>query len=158
MAMRYHPDKNPDPRAAQGFILVNEAYEFLSDPTRRTSTAPQTSRERDDERRRAQYEEWVRSGRAAARARAEAHAKESFSAFVESKIYKAAMAVDRVYKYIFIGMGALMILFPIIGLGFLTQEEKLDFDYYGLIFPVIIGIAFIYGIWYFLFKLEAEEN
>ena len=30
-----HPDKNPDPRAADAFLLVCSAFELLSDPTRR---------------------------------------------------------------------------------------------------------------------------
>ena len=156
--MRYHPDKNENPRALEGFILINEAYEYLSDPSRRTKSTPLTSRERDDERRKAMYEEWVRSGRAEARARAEAYSQQSFSSFVDSKVFQAAMDVDRIYKYLFIGMGVLMVLFPIFGSNYLTEEEKKDFNYYGLIFPVIIGIAFIYGIWYFLFKLEAEKD
>ena len=30
-----HPDKNPNPRAADAFLLVCSAFELLSDPTRR---------------------------------------------------------------------------------------------------------------------------
>jgi len=154
LAMKYHPDKNSDPRAAEGFILVNEAYEYLSDSQRRTYSRPKTGRERDDARRSANYQAWVRNEREGARRRAAEHAQESFGIFKDSKIYKAAMVLDRVYNYVFLGMGALMALVPIFGLGFLTDEEKNDFNYPGLIFPVIIGIAFVYGIWYFLFKLE----
>jgi len=29
LAMQFHPDKNPDPKAHQLFIQLTEAYEFL---------------------------------------------------------------------------------------------------------------------------------
>jgi curved DNA-binding protein CbpA len=37
LAVRYHPDKNPDPVAEQFFKEVNEAYEVLGDPGERLS-------------------------------------------------------------------------------------------------------------------------
>lgn len=44
LSQRYHPDKNPgDKRAARVMIIINEAYEVLSDPKRR-----------------AEHDEWIR--------------------------------------------------------------------------------------------------
>uniref|UniRef100_A0A6B2L5I3 J domain-containing protein n=1 Tax=Arcella intermedia TaxID=1963864 RepID=A0A6B2L5I3_9EUKA len=37
MAMKYHPDKNPDPGAAEKFREVSEAYEVLSDEQKRAA-------------------------------------------------------------------------------------------------------------------------
>ncbi|MBA7574108.1 Chaperone protein DnaJ [subsurface metagenome] len=37
LAKVYHPDVNPDARAHEKFKKINEAYEILSDPTRRSS-------------------------------------------------------------------------------------------------------------------------
>ncbi|PAA87508.1 hypothetical protein BOX15_Mlig007164g1 [Macrostomum lignano] len=35
LALRYHPDKNPDPAAAETFKEINRAHKVLSDPTKR---------------------------------------------------------------------------------------------------------------------------
>lgn len=36
LALKYHPDRNPDPAAHQRFIEIKEAYETLMDPSART--------------------------------------------------------------------------------------------------------------------------
>ena len=37
LARQYHPDTNPDKDAARRFRQITEAYELLSDPTRRAA-------------------------------------------------------------------------------------------------------------------------
>src|SRR5947208_15816188 len=36
LARQFHPDVNKDPKATDRFKLINEAYEVLSDPKKRT--------------------------------------------------------------------------------------------------------------------------
>ena len=37
LALKYHPDKNPDPKAAAQFSTIKEAYETLHDPEKRAA-------------------------------------------------------------------------------------------------------------------------
>ena len=155
-AKMYHPDKNSHPRAEEVFILVNEAYEMLMNPPRSEKG------EIDPEMRKKYYgtskagENFEEKRKEAARQRARTNAHMSFEEFANSPIYKTAMVLDRVYKYVFIVMGLVMVVMPLVGTKFMTEQEKEDYNYYQLIFPVALGLAFIYGVWFFLFKNKDE--
>lgn len=152
--MRYHPDKSDDPRAEQAFILINEAYEFLSDPNRRKSYAFTTGRERDDARRRMVYEEWVRQGRMNSEQKARTYAHSTIKEFEQSPIFRAAMALDKLYNFVFVGVGVFMVLMPFIWLYFRPDFFGEDYNYFTLVIPVILGMGFLYGLWYFIVKLN----
>lgn len=156
--MKYHPDRNAEPRAAEGFILVNEAYEYLSDKGRReVYSRPRTGRERDEQKRKASNKDWEDHHKEAARGRAAAYASGKVEDFEKSRIYRAAAALDQFYNYLFIGIGVMIAILPVIGALNLTEAEKLEFNYYGLILPVILGGGFVFGIWYFIFNLKESD-
>lgn len=156
LAKRYHPDRNSSPDAQQKFIEINEAYEFLLDDRRRTFYQ-QRQRQRvspeEQARREATYQEWVRRQQKTARTRAEANAHASFEKFMKSPIYKTAIVMSRVYNYIFLGLGMVMVFTPILllirdGDRLIKDEVSVGF----VLLPGIIGAAFTYGIYYYLFK------
>src|SRR5687768_83447 len=37
LAVKYHPDKNPDPQAQQRIVEINEAYDVVGDPEKRNA-------------------------------------------------------------------------------------------------------------------------
>jgi curved DNA-binding protein CbpA len=156
--MRYHPDRNKDPRAAQAFILVNEAYAYLSDPNRRSAEAksPNTGRARDEARRKARHHDWEAVEREAARYRAAKDANSSAEQFEQSKVFKAARVVDKVYNYVFLLVGIMVVIGPLLTLFEEDTHREGPIRHLAILFPVLLGIGFLYGIWYFIFKLREE--
>lgn len=152
-AKEYHPDRNDHPRAEEAFVLVNEAYVYLSDPVRRASLDRRRAANYSRARRQEEQARWKAHQQAEARARAKEHANDSFDEFAKSRIYRAAMVLNEVYNYVFILMGVLMILLPLADFIF-GNEEAEDVRVTAIIFPALIGGAFIYGIWYFAIKQE----
>ena len=158
--MQYHPDRSDDPRSATAFVLVNEAYEYLKDPVRRLKgvhNSPKTGRERDEEIRREKHDDWDEYQKEAARQRAYRYAQTSAEEFSKSPIYRAAAAIDKFYNYLFIVIGLLIILIPIFNIEELRNMDTGEIDQLGIVAPFIIGVCFVYGIWYFIFKLKEEE-
>jgi DnaJ-domain-containing protein 1 len=156
LAKLYHPDLNDDPSSARRFILINEAYEFLSDDRRRAYYRARRATRVSDaelERREAYYREWAQKQQQAARQRAEQYARADYDAFTKSKVYRTAMVMNRVYNYVFLGMGIFMIVAALIyvirdGERLLRQGESVGM----LLLPGFIGVMFTLMIWYFLFK------
>jgi hypothetical protein len=147
LAKKYHPDKNASQNAANLFVEINEAYEFLSDPTRlklykaRKVFAAQAkyNRQRDEV-----YQAWVSQQRDLARRRAESSAHKSYSEFVNSPVYRAAMVANNVYNYIFVGVGLLMVLSPLHYLTAVGKEtlERLENPTFTILAPSILGVGF----------------
>lgn len=147
LAKKYHPDKNDSSDASALFIEINEAYEFLSDPTRlklykaRKVFAAQA---KYNQERNEVYQNWVNQQRDLARRRAESTAHKTYSEFVNSPVYKAAMVANNAYNYIFVGVGILMILSP---LHYLTRPgkqllEQMDNPTFAIIAPSVLGVGF----------------
>lgn len=153
-AKMYHPDRNKHPRAEEAFILVNEAYIMLSNP-------PAKDEEIDHEKRKKYYgtssagfQTSTERHQEAARKRAREYAQTSYEEFVNSKIYKTAMVVNKVYNYIFLICGFLIILGPILGTNFFTEEQEDKSNYFTIIMSMLMGVGFTYGVWYFSFKIK----
>lgn len=160
LAKRYHPDVNPSANARLRFIEVNEAYEFLSDPTRRASfRAKRQMSDQERMRREAVYRDWVNRQQNAARQTAENNAGKSMDDFMQTRIYRTAMVVNRFYKYIFLFVGAIMIFVPMIKYMLMTDEEldNTDFGPAAILVPGLFGICFTYGVYYFLFKYDSQD-
>lgn len=162
LAKKYHPDSSHSQRSDVRFIEVNEAYEFLSDAGRRASYEQRRKISREEQLRREDiYQKWVQQQQDLARKRAQRHTSTSFEEFSGSPIYRTAMMVDRVYNYIFIAVGLIITILPFVMLLTRSEEEKMLEGAKPLwhgIFPVILGLLFTYGIYYFIFKHDPEKD
>lgn len=107
LAKKFHPDISKDPNAQEKFILVNEAYEFLTNlklkeiRTRRNKSQTPSSEEI--------YRQWLRRERMKARARAAKEAKRKFNEFKKSSIYKTTQIIFTFYDVLSIIIGFLII-------------------------------------------------
>jgi hypothetical protein len=148
LAKQLHPDKNPHPKAAEQFIMVNEAYEVLlrrDEYSRRLLYASQD--------RKRQQEEFIMRQQAEARQRARKHAQMRYDRFERSPLYRTAMLVNNAYDYIFLGIGLFMIFLPfVIYLYFPAIDEfgRVSREFHAG--PMFIGVFFVIGVWYFLFR------
>lgn len=158
LAKLYHPDKSGDPRTRNQFIDVNEAYEILMKRDQYVRDAIL----RYQQRREAEREKHRRYGTSQAagftqqttpRQRAESYADLKFKEFEKSPVYRTAVVFNSVFDYAVFAVGIFMIVSPFIGYYTESQEPHLpghepEFHF----FPIILGIAFLYGMWYFLIK------
>lgn len=159
LAKKYHPDVCQLPDAERKFVQVNEAYEFLRDEHRLGVYQRNLSRQLSDtekRRKEAIYNEWVRRQQAAAQHRARANANSSYDAFTRSPVYKTAMILSSLYNYIFLGAGLVLMFAPMMWFMKLAEEEreKLNLTWTSVIFSGIVGVAFTYGIYHFIFKKD----
>ncbi len=159
LAKQYHPDLNKAPDAAERFIEVNEAYEFLlrlhtvPPPRSRTARAA-THRRRPHYRQPAAdelFRQWMESERRKARARAAEAARKRYEEFRKSRIYRTSQIVSAAYDYIFMGIGLVIIIGSVTGLiarlneppDPITQTRPhLLTDITSTVFLSIIGIIF----------------
>lgn len=86
MARRFHPDLNSSPGAADRFIEVTEAYEYL---TQHFNVADHGKAGRDE-----LYEEWVKFRKEQARERARRYAQVRYKQFKTSGYYKTSSSAD----------------------------------------------------------------
>ncbi|MFT4678931.1 MAG: hypothetical protein ACI84C_000895 [Flavobacteriales bacterium] len=161
LAKKYHPDVSNDPAAESRFIEVSEAYEFLSDEQHRSAYQQRQARKvSSDEllRRERVYKKWVEMQQEKAVMRARSHARTRYDDFIDSSIYKTAGAVNKLYTYVFLVIGVVTIVMPVYSVMNRTEEEsqRHPSDWH-VIFPILLGLGFIFGIYYFVFKANTHE-
>lgn len=163
LAKEWHPDRNSDPKAPAAFILINEAYEFLIDDDRRAThrESKQTDARAEalKRMREQRYKEWVEQSRRAARERAANHAKQTYDQFLDSPMYRAAMVLNRLYDYLFLALGGVIIAVPLVVLN-RPEEEREKFTsttYATMGLTMFMGLMFTYFIWKFLFKERSSD-
>jgi hypothetical protein len=147
LAKKYHPDMSGTADTRASFIRVNEAYEILMKRDAMVQEAIQRSRKKNADARR------KNPTPNNPRARASSHADMKYEEFVKSPLYRTAMVMDSAFDYIFLFAGVLMVLAPIVGYVADTMKPKKpgeEAEFHLL--PIFLGIGFLYGLWYFLFK------
>lgn len=162
LAKEYHPDRNKASNARQRFIQLTEAYQILIDDDLRKSYDLRIDRNRSRESqmkdKEDQYREWFNRYQQQARTQAETFAGSTFEEFENSPIYKTAMTLSRVYNYIFFGIGVFMVIGPFTLWYFREADLPNARPWQTLLLPSMIGLAFTYGIYYFLFKYKVHDD
>jgi len=162
LAKTEHPDVNKSEGSKQRFIEILEAYQVLSNDESRLAYDVKRKRavHRSDllMKKESEYKEWFDKYQQRARQTATEASEKQFDEFVNTPMYKTAMVVSRIYNYIFAAIGIFMIFGPFIlwHLNDIPEDEKKPL--WTLIFPAILGVLFTYGIYYFLFKQNQDDE
>jgi hypothetical protein len=121
-ANELHPDKNKSADAHEQFVLLLEAYEYL--------TKPRVQHEEVT----VSYEEWVRANREEARRRAQEHARMKYEEFKKTDYYRKSKAIEDVFNQLYFLSSVALILAPL--WGFLLSGESWGF-FSGLLLTFI---------------------
>lgn len=147
LAKKYHPDVSGTNDTRISFIRVNEAYEILMKRDAMVQEAIQRNRKKNANPRR------KNPTPNNPRTRASSHADMKYEEFVKSPLYRTAMVMNSAFDYVFLAAGIIMVIAPIFGYVRDTLKpkkagEEAEFQ----LLPIFLGIGFLYGLWYFLFK------
>jgi hypothetical protein len=150
--------------ATKKFIEISEAYEYLMDENRRGVHAYMLTHQNqvDEElaRKARIYQDWYEQHAERARKRAENYASVGFSTFKKSPVYRAAMAVSKVYNYLFLAFCLVVLVAPIIGWHNNTKNLPEDERQSAviLVVPIALGLIFAVFGYYYLFVLKTDED
>lgn len=137
-ARLYHPDLNSREDAAEIFIIINEAYEYL-DKYIRNNRGAKVSRED-------LIREWQDYRRDEARKRAYKHANSKYSDFTKSKTYKTSMILNKAQLYINLSVAIFVITMAVA--GYIIKWKMVDEGYDpptlgSFMFLLSIGLMFL---------------
>jgi tetrahydromethanopterin S-methyltransferase subunit B len=146
LAKKYHPDRSGTEDTRILFIEVNEAYEMLMKRQVFIDDALQRIREKDSARQSYPGKEQMRE-------KAASYADMKFEAFAKTPIYRTAMAMSRMFDYLFLGVGGMMVIAPVFAyFADIPKAAQRGEEPVFHALPVVFGICFLYGLWYFIFK------
>lgn len=143
LAKKFHPDISKDPDAHEKFILVNEAYEFLTDlKLKEIRTHQDTSQTANTEE---IYKQWLRRERMKARARAAQEARRKFNEFRKSPIYKTTQIIFTFYDVLSMIIGFLVLMAIVAGILISADSPEgiTASDIVAFIFLCFLGLMFI---------------
>jgi len=132
-AKLYHPDVTQENQAHQKFVLINEAYEILSDRQKRYIydrigvTGTKTNNRN--------YDEWIQK----ARERAADQSRMGYEAFMQSPFYKKASLIANMVSMTVMCAGVFIGVLPVVWYYMMNEPENL----YSLIFSIPIGFLFV---------------
>lgn len=143
LAKKFHPDISKDPDAHEKFILVNEAYEFLTNlklKEIRTSHNKSQTPPNDEI-----YKQWLRRERMKARARAAQEANRKFNEFRKSPIYKTTQIIFTFYDILSLIVGFLIIVAIVAGIHISANSPEgiTASNIVAFVFMCFLGLMFI---------------
>ena len=132
-ARLYHPDLNTRKDAAEIFISVNEAYEYLSEKQKKLSDNSISQEEIT--------KAWIRYRREQARKRAYEQSRQRFKDFSNSKTYRTSMVLNR--AQIIINMTVSIFITFMAVFGYIMSWGRVEDGYDP---PSVIGFIFLLSI------------
>ncbi len=158
-AMEFHPDRNHSEGAHEKFVLITEAYDYLtSHPHGRNIT---------EEEYRKNYQAWVTYRQAEARRNAEKYARSSYSAFKKSELYKSTSVMDGTIVFMGLAFAIAIICFSFYGYFYrlVRAESSIDKPSVPLfVITQIIGFSYLiisllyFSAWNAQRKRKKKEN
>lgn len=145
-ALQYHPDRNHAPGAAEMFVRISEAYQYL------LNVSPQSG-VTDAEREKA-YAAWVEYRREKAKREAESFARSSYAEFRKSELYKSSQSIDGRMVVFGFALSVFILVYTVYGYTYRIAQatcEKEMPSFPLMLLSLSVGIVFfIVTLLYFL--------
>ena len=129
-AKSMHPDVNKSPNAHEQFVLLNEAYEYLTSVGSSNSSASQSNSASSQWT----EQDWEEQQRENAKERAREYARMRYEEFLKSDQYKEQVVVDTVVLHLSVFFSILLLtVFPIVLFSMVGVESIIGYVLVNLI-------------------------